>query len=195
MDEFAPLFAHKEPGPRFKTSEAAGIIAEPGMAVESVANQLRGYIRDGHVQIREWRGTGKVRHALLSLSDLTVAKVLLILNHDYGIFDPQILGFTSAAFYGWQDGDSTPKAERFPHPAFNVVRDTARGQEWVFRLDVSRHLKDGRRSFQTYLFNLAGRMPERDDPSGAMPRGSLMLNLGPHLRPILEAGERKAKAN
>jgi hypothetical protein len=195
-DAIQPLWAHPEPGPRFKPSEAAALIMEPGMDAEKVAHEVRAWIRDGHVQTRERIGKGtKNPHAALSMSDVATAKVLSILKWDYGITDSQIVGFVSAGCYGWQDGDHTPREKQFPHPIFNAVNDAspANGRDWVFRLDAYREDDTGKRIFRTALYDMDAPPARRFD--GAAPRGSLMLNLRPHLAPIMEAGWRKGQAN
>jgi len=194
-DNYAQLFAHNEPGPRFKPSEVAAIIAEQGMKAETIANQLRANIRAGLIQTREKIGKGtKNPHSSLSLSDVVVAKVLSIFNNDFEIFDQQTLGFVVSAFYGWQDGDLTPATERFPHPAFNALQETAKGKFWAFRLDVYRDASTGHRSYRTALFDMDHR-PGRRFPDNAMPRGTISLNLQPLLLPLIEAGNRKILAN
>lgn len=195
-DEIQPLWAHAEPGPRFKPSEAAATIMDPGMDAEKVVQEVRAWIRDGYVQVRERVGKGtKNPHAALSISDVGVAKILSILKWDYGITDPQIVGFVSAGCYGWQEGDLTSHEKRFPHPIFNAVNDTApiNNRDWVFRLDAYREDGTGMRMFRTALYDLEAPPSRRFDQ--AAPRGSIMLNLRPHLVPIMEAALRKASAN
>lgn len=195
-NEIQPLWAHREAGPRFKPSEAAGIIMEPGMDAEKVVQEVRAWLRDGHVQTRERIGKGtKNPHALLSISDVATAKLLSILKWDYGITDPQIVGFVSSACYGWQEGDRTPAEKRHPHPIFNAVNDTAPviNRDWVFRLDVYRQDGTGMRQFRTALYDFETPPSRRFD--SAAPRGSLMLNLCPHLKPVMEAALRKERAN
>ena len=194
--DIQPLWAHPEPGPRFKPSEAASVIMEAGMDAEKVVQEVRAWIREGYVQTRERVGKGtKNPHSVLSISDLGVAKILSILKWDYGITDPQIVGFVSAGCYGWQEGDHTPHDKRFPHPIFNAVNDTAPAvqRDWVFRLDAYRQDGTGMRQFRTALYDIESPPSRRFDD--AAPRGSIMLNLRPHLAPIMEVAVRKAKAN
>ena len=157
-----PLFMHEEPGDRFSVSQVADLMTRPNnteAAKKTAMAQVRNFVSQNLLQIREKRGSGRTAHNLFAPSDVIVAKVLRTLTQ-LGISDRETLQTASNACYFF---DGKPA---FPfHPITTAIFYFYKGDEergfWSFQLDVFTD-PDGNRRLLANLYDPERFEVERD---------------------------------
>lgn len=185
-----PLWAHVEPGERFKVGEMAKILAVPGLTEQTLERQIRRFAQENWINFREERGTGPNAHRLYAPSDGIVAGVLSMITADAGVSDREVL--RDIAFQLNQ-----PMALPNGQPSHAMTRaylSALDGRPWpALRIDFLRR-STGKREVRCMLFDLNNRAPAHDDSTDVVPRFSMLINLKSLADKFVHA-ERRRKAN
>lgn len=187
--QITPLFAHDEPGPRYTVSEAAKVLAAPGISVDTLASQIRSFAQRRIVHVRGTKGSGRTAHNLYAPSDLAVAKVLSILTSDLSLSDNSLFEAVSIALYAWDSKATLPT----PHAASPILTALAYTMQdpdawWVFDLRTYRHDQTGERRFIVRLYDARDGAPATAGlPKAFLPSATVALQLRPVLVPIIAA--------
>ena len=196
-DPIAPLFAHDEPGPRYTVSEAAKVLAGPGVSADTLASQIRSFAQRRIVHVRGTKGSGRTAHNLYAPSDLAVAKILSILTSDLSVSDNALLEAISLALYTWDSKATLPK----PHASSPILTAFAYTMQdpdawWVFDLRAYRHDQTGERRFAARLYDARNGAPTTFGlPKAFLPTASVSMHLRPVLVPIIAAVHGRVGAN
>lgn len=155
-----PLFMHNEPGGRYSVSQVADLITQPHnteAAVKTAMAQVRNFVSQGLLQVRDKKGSGRTAHNLFAPSDVIVAKVLRTLTQ-FGVADRETLKVASHACYFFDGQPSFPTAA---HPITTAIvyyyKSGSERGHWTFQLDVFTD-SEGNRQFLANLYD-----PERFD--------------------------------
>ncbi len=159
-DAAEPLFMHDEPGGRYSVSQVAELITRPyntEAAVKTAMAQVRNFVSQGLLHVRDKKGSGRTAHNLFAPSDVIVAKVLRTLTQ-FGVADRETLRVASLRCYAF---DGNPEFPTAAHPVTTaIVYYYKSGKDrayWTFQLDVFTDA-DGNRQFLANLYD-----PERFD--------------------------------
>jgi hypothetical protein len=208
-----PLFGYDEPGPRFAVNDIANMFARAGVPYPTASARIRSFAANRFIHTRE-KGGGATSPRLFGLSDVATAKILSNLQ-DCGVQDHDVLRAASLGCYAWpasaedrrllrelaagrgtrsavKPQSKTPDADRPRDPISAAIIGVARGEWWVFELDVLRNDQTGERTFDTALYQLGGPkaytmgISDSDDPSSPwIPIASFSSVINPQFLPIL----------
>ncbi len=209
-EELLPiLLAGRPPSPLFEVSEAAQLVADPGLPRETAATQIRRFAQQGRLHVRGHRRSGPTAANLFGPTEVVAAKVLSVLT-DLGIADRGTLaavaselrpaaepdpggGTLAAASLGmaaWQAGHQKPTA---PNPSFAAILGTLKhGQSWVFRLDLLRGERTGQRHVRAFVYHEAEEPPQvvgsgTPEAEDLVLRASVTIPLSPLVQRIFAA--------
>jgi hypothetical protein len=173
MSPLKNLFAHNEPGPRFKMAQMAELVAEPGADVRQTAVALRNVVQSRLVENRGFVGSGPTAAQIFALADVATAKIMRTL-HLAGVTGRDTLETAKLACYSWTPSNQAEAQHHHPitQAIFDVARHIALGKErvWYFRLDMT--FPENRRKVDAILY-------PHDDPvmPTELPAATVLIRL------------------
>lgn len=178
MIDAPALFAHDEPGPRWKATDIATAIARGGVPFPTAQARVANFAKAGLIYSRgKAANAAKNSPSLYSMSDIAAA-VMLSAVIDCGVSDREILADASVALYAWALG-SEPRAS---HPILAAAVDTWQDRAWCLQLRFHRNLETDQRrvnrSFGAMDRQAIWSSPDLNDAPWA-PVGELVISTAP----------------
>lgn len=171
------------------STEAARLIAGPGLSVETAQRQIRRFAQQGWMPVARQRGNGPKAANLFGRAAVAAAKVLSVLT-DLGIESHETMGQASVPLLAWNNDQpiiKAPKDKSYGSPIVAaMMRAETHGEWWVYQLRLLRGDQTGKRQVRAWVYD-----PEAWNPSGEaadsdmLPRAAITLQLVPLLLPVV----------
>lgn len=167
------------------TQRMAERMAEPGVTVEFLATQIRGFAQRDYITCHgHMKGSGRTAHRLYSESMMAQAKLLSILT-DFGFSDPSIMQAAATACSSPVEGRAIHpdliQGGRVPTPMQAALRDFRLGGWPSFEMTLRRHDQTGERKITAQIVASGlKRIPIEGGSDGYAPLASVAILLQKH---------------
>lgn len=175
-----PLFTVPPKLARWENHEAARLIADARLPVETAQRQLRHFAQKRWVNVAGQRRSGPTAANLFDPTAVASAKVLSVLTA-LGVED-----MGSAALGLWAWSDEQPRLKGFGSPVMAAMAGAIRGEWWVYQLTMLCGDRSGQLQSRSWVYDpeATWRPPSEGHTAEMMPLASVTIHLRPLLLPL-----------
>lgn len=184
----APVMVVPQAVPCWDGSEAARLITDPGLSVDTAHRQIRRFAQEKWIPVARHRGTGPKAANLYAPAAVAAAKVLSVLT-DLGIEDHATMGLASVNLFAWNSDQPIVKAadgKSYGSPIVAaMMRAESPGEWWAYQLRLLRGDQTGTRHVRSWVYNPDKWNPSAEEAEAEMlPRAAVTIHLRPVLLPL-----------
>lgn len=185
-----PLFNIPEGIARWETAEAARLIADARLSVETAQSQIRRFAQKGWIYAAGQRRTGPTAANLFNPTAVASAKVLSVLTA-LGTDDMESaaaglsgMGYAALGLSAW--ADEQPMLKGFGSPVMAAMAGAVRGEWWVYQLNLLCGDQTGQLQRRAWVYDpdASWRPPSEGHTPEMMPLAAVTIHLRPLLLPL-----------
>ena len=179
-DAIPPLFTAPRSLARWQNHEAAWLIADARLSVESAQRQIRRFAQKRWINTVGQRRSGPTAANLFDPTAVASAKVLSVLT-SLGVED-----VGSAALGLWAWSDEQPMLKGYGSPVMAAMAGAIRGEWWVYQLTMLCGDQSGQLQVRSWVYDpeATWRPPSEGHTAEMMPLATVTVHLRPLLLPL-----------